>query len=221
MERVVSMRRPPTLTGAGLRCVRHMTQTMRDALGTIMTVHNVERLIELSQEDCLVNVELLSRVIDRSPPIGPNGIVHWRATLWTVLTQDRVPEEGLPIVNCIYDGGQGVFANDNRFVKLCDLLAWLDRIGEEKELTKHRDLAIRIAAALRFVIWYSTHNVLLEATTQLADAKDELEEARMELLECQRERVKLLREHLETTKRTLEATPEEPTPEEPPAKKSK
>jgi hypothetical protein len=200
-----------------------MSKTLRDALGSVCTVHDMERLMTLSQEDCAFNVELLTRVIDRTPPTGPNGIVWCRANMWTVISKDRAPsDDGLPIVNCIYDGGQGILCNEYRFVKMCDLLPWLDSIGEEAEFTKHRDLALRIAAALRFVVWYATHNILEEATNQLADSRDELEETRMELLECQRERVKMLQEQLETTRVAVEQdTPEEPTPEEPPKKKSK
>jgi hypothetical protein len=189
-----------------------MPETLREALGSIMTVHDVERLMTLCLDDCLVNVELLTRVIDRKIPNGPGGIVWCRANMWTVISRDRIPSADLPIVNCIYDGGQGILCNEYQFVKMCDLLPWLDSIGkEETELTKHRDLALRIASALRFVIWYATNNVLAETANQLADSRDELEETRMELLTLQREHVKLL------TKRPLE----EPTPEEPPTKQTK
>jgi hypothetical protein len=98
----------------------------------------------------------------------------------------------MPVVNCIFDGGQGVFCNSNRMVLMSELLPWLDSIGDEAALTKERDLALRIVSAMRLVIWYVTHNILEEATTQLADAKDELEETKTELLEAQRDRIAML-----------------------------
>jgi hypothetical protein len=159
-----------------------------EALAKIMTLVDLETFLKTCQTPTVFNIEPLIHNIRRDPPAD---LIYRKASLEETLTSTHL--DGLPIINCVYDGSLAVCRNESRFFLTKDLLKWLDRIAAEKtgdgqpRLSRDRDLAMRIAGGLRAFGGHAAQQLLVLAVQRMESLRNDVEELTEEVDASERE----------------------------------